>query len=198
MSHQLSYGMTAKVFHWLIVALLAVQYPIGWLMPHVHSGMRPGDAMTFHVSFGIVILAFIVMRFFWRITHPVAPESSLSAWQRLTSEAVHWMLYALVLATTLSGWLLASQRGWSISLFFVAPLPMLTSHSSSIAGSIGNWHAALEWVLLVVIGVHVAAAMAHIYIYRDGIVQRMLPGKIEPAQVKTESTRFSNWRARGD
>ena len=131
--------------------------------------------MMFHVSFGIIILVFIVTRFFWRITHSVEPESSLPVWQRLTSEAAHWSLYALVLATTLSGWLLASQRGWSISLFFLVPLPMLTSQSSPIAGSIGEWHEAMEWTLLVVIGVHVAAAMAHIYIYRDGIMQRMLP-----------------------
>src|SRR6202022_3044967 len=96
--------------------------------------------MMFHVSFGIMILVFIVIRFVWRITHPVAPKRSLPVWQRLTSEAVHWLLYALVLATTLSGWLLASQRGWSISLFFLVPLPMLTSQSSPIAGSIGGWH----------------------------------------------------------
>jgi cytochrome b561 len=175
MSGQLNYGATAKVFHWLIVALLMVQYPIGWLMPDIHPGMKPGDAMMFHVSFGIMILVFIVIRFVWRITHPVAPDSSLPVWQWLTSEAAHWLLYALVLATTLSGWLLASQRGWSISLFFLVPLPMLTSQSSPIAGSIGGWHGAMEWALLVVIGVHVAAAMAHIYIYRDGIMQRMLP-----------------------
>lgn len=175
MSGRLSYGTTAKVFHWLIVVLLMVQYPVGWLMPDIHPGTRPGDAMMFHVSFGIIILALIVMRFFWRTTHPVAPESSLPAWQRLTSEAVHWLLYALVLATTLSGWLLASQRGWSISFFFLVSLPMLTSQNSPIAGSIGEWHAAIEWALLVAIGVHVAAAMAHMYIYRDEIVQRMLP-----------------------
>jgi cytochrome b561 len=175
MSGQPSYGATAKVFHWLIVALLMVQYTIGWLMPDIHPGTKPGDAMMFHVSFGIMILVFIVIRFFWRITHPVAPKRSLPVWQRLTSEAVHWLLYALVLATTLSGWLLASQRGWSISLFFLVPLPMLTSQSSPIAGSIGEWHGAMEWALLVVIGVHVAAAVAHIYIYRDGIMQRMLP-----------------------
>jgi cytochrome b561 len=116
MSNQPSYGATAKVFHWLIVALLMVQYTIGWLMPDIHPGTKPGDAMIFHVSFGIMIRVFIVIRFFWRITHPVAPKSSLPVWQRLTSEAVHWLLYALVLATTLSGRLLASQRGWSISL----------------------------------------------------------------------------------
>jgi cytochrome b561 len=63
------------------------------------------------------MLALMVLRFFWRITHPVAPARSLPAWQKLISEAVHWLLYALVLTTTMTGWIFASERGWSISLF---------------------------------------------------------------------------------
>src|SRR5260221_8565004 len=101
---RLQYGTTAKVFHWLILALLLVQYPIGWLMPDIHRNMNPGAAMTFHVSFGILILLLIVVRLGWRLAHPVAPASSLPPWQRLSSEAVHWLLYALILATTITGW----------------------------------------------------------------------------------------------
>jgi cytochrome b561 len=70
MAKQLHYGTTAKVFHWLIVALLSVQYPLGWFMPEVHRGMKPSDALTFHVSFGITILALIVLRLLWRIAIP--------------------------------------------------------------------------------------------------------------------------------
>ena len=55
--------------------------------------MKPGAPMTFHISFGITILLLIVLRLVWRLTHPVAPESSLPPWQRLSSEAVHWLLY---------------------------------------------------------------------------------------------------------
>jgi cytochrome b561 len=176
MTPPLQYGTTAKVFHWLVVALLLVQYPIGWLMPDVHRGMKPGAAMTFHISFGIVILTLIVMRFLWRLTHPVAPESSLPAWQRLSSEAVHWLLYLLVLATTVTGWLFASFRGWEASLFYLVPLPMLAAENAAAGKTIDGLHQAAEWALLVVIGIHVAAALAHVFIYRDRIIQRMLPG----------------------
>jgi cytochrome b561 len=176
MTPHLQYGTTAKIFHWLIVALLTVQYPIGWLMPDLHRGMTPGAPMTFHVSFGIVILVLIVLRFVWRVTHPVAPESRLPPWQRLSSEAVHWLLYVLVLATTITGWLFASFRGWSISLFYLVPLPMLASDSAEAGKAIDGLHQAMELALLVVIGLHVAAALAHRFIYRDRIMQRMLPG----------------------
>jgi cytochrome b561 len=187
MAKQLNYGPTAKIFHWLVVALLIVQFPLGWFMPHIHHGMKPGDAMTFHISFGITLLALIVLRFFWRTTHPVAPASSLPPWQQLVSEAVHWLLYTLVFATTMTGWIFASERGWSISLFFAAPLPALPIEGSLLARSIGNWHGTMEWALLLVIGAHVTAAMAHTFIFRDRIMQRMLPEK--PTVVQTRSVK---------
>jgi len=179
MTRQLHYGPTAKVFHWLIALLLLAQYPIGWLMPDIHRGMRPGAPMTFHISVGITILALIVLRLFWRLTHPVAPERTLPAWQRVTSEGLHWLLYALVLATTVTGWLFASQRGWSIALFFAVPLPMLAAEGSPVARTLGSLHQATEWALLIVIGIHVVAALVHVLVYRDGIMQRILPVRFE-------------------
>ena len=185
MAKQPHYGTTAKVFHWLVVFLLVVQYLLGKLMPHIHHGMTPGDAMTLHISFGITILALMVLRLFWRITNPVAPASSLPAWQQLLSEAVHWLIYALVLATTMTGWIFVSERGWSISLFFATRLPTLPIEGSLLARSIGNWHGTMEWALLLVIGAHVTAAMAHTFIFHDGIMQRMLPEN--PLTVRTEN-----------
>jgi cytochrome b561 len=178
MIDRLQYGTTAKVLHWLVVALLLVQYLIGWLMPDIHRGMKPGDAMTYHISVGIVILLLILARLAWRLTHPVAPESSLPPWQRLSSEAMHWLLYLLVLATTISGWLFASFRGWSISFFFLTPLPMLSGENPAAIRIINHWHQKFEWTLLILIGLHVVAALVHIFIYRNRVMQRMLPGQL--------------------
>lgn len=63
MTKRLHYGPTAKVLHWLVVALLAIQYPIGWLMPDIHRGMTPGVGMTWHISIGTIVLALITVRF---------------------------------------------------------------------------------------------------------------------------------------
>lgn len=175
MTARLQYGTTAKVLHWLIVALLLVQYLIGWLMPDIHRGMKPGTGMTFHISVGITILVLIALRFVWRLTHPVAPESSLLPWQRLSSELVHWLLYVLVLATTFTGWLFASFRGWGVPYFYLFPMPMLTSDNAAAGKAIDGLHQAAEWTLLVLIGLHVAAALVHIFVYRDRIMARMLP-----------------------
>jgi cytochrome b561 len=176
MTPRLRYDTTAKVFHWLIVALLLMQYAIGWLMPDIHRGMTPGAGMIFHISFGITILIIIVLRLVWRLIHPVAPESTLPPWQRLSSGLVHWMLYILVLATTLTGWLFASFRGWSVSYFYLFPLPMLASDNAAAGKAIDGLHQVAEWMLLVFVGVHVLAAFAHAFVYRDRVMQRMLPG----------------------
>jgi cytochrome b561 len=175
MTKRLHYGTTAKALHWAVVALLVIQYSIGWLMPDVHGG-PPGVSMTWHVSTGTVILALIVARFLWRLTHPVSPESSLPPWQRITSEGVHWLLYLLVLLTTLSGWLFTSARSWSISWFFVAPLPMLTPGSRALVKLLDGWHQIFLWALLAVVGTHIIAAFVHLFYCRDGVMRRMLPG----------------------
>ena len=176
MNPRLHYGTAAKVFHWLIVGLLAIQYPIGWLMPDIHRGQQPGVGMAVHVSLGISILVLVVLRFVWRLAHPVAPESRLPPWQRLSSGLVHWALYLLVLVTTLSGWLFASFRGWAVSFFYLFPLPMLAADNAAAGKAIDGLHQKAEWILLVFIGLHVLAAFAHFFIYRDRIMQRMLPG----------------------
>lgn len=179
-ARRLHYGPTAKLFHWAIAALLAVQLPLGWLMPDIHRGMTPGLAMSVHISVGMSVLALIVLRLLWRITHPVAPESGLPVWQRITSELIHWLLYATVLLTTLSGWLFASQRGWTIHLFGLAPMPHLVAQGSAVGRSLGGWHETLTWVLLILVGLHVAAALVHLFVYRDRVMSRMLWGRAPP------------------
>lgn len=170
---ELQYGSPAKVMHWMIVILLAVQYPIGWLMPDIHRGMQPGTLMNLHISIGITILTIIMFRLAWRLTHPVAPESSLPIWQRIASELVHWLLYAAVLATTISGFVFASFRGWSLSFFNLVPLPHLLIASEINLRKVNGWHQFAEWTLLVLITIHVVAAIAHIFIYRDRVMARM-------------------------
>jgi cytochrome b561 len=172
----LHYGTTAKLFHWLIAALLAIQLPLGWLMPHIRRGMMPGTAMSLHVSIGTTIMVLIVLRFLWRLTHPVAPETDLPAWQRVSSELVHWLLYIVVLLTTISGWFYESAEGWTIRLFGLVPLPRPVEQGSALGRTIGDWHAVLTWVLIGLVGIHIAAALVHLLVYRDRVIHRMLPG----------------------
>lgn len=167
------YGGMAKLLHWLIAAILVGQFALGWLMPAVRRGMEPGLAMRMHIALGIVVLALIVVRFAWRVTHSV-PEAALPRWQRQASLAVHCLLYLLVLVTTLSGWFYASARGWALDFFGLFPLPPLVAQGSPFGRAIGGIHEGVVWVLLALVLLHVAAALVHAFVYRDDVMQRML------------------------
>jgi len=173
---QHAYGPTAKALHWLTMALLTVQYAIGWIMPGVKRGATPDSLMNLHISIGVVILALVLGRFLWRLFHHVPPERSLTRWQNLGSTALHLTLYGLIIVTTLTGWVYASMRGWNLSFFGLVPLPALVAEGSAIGRNIGELHQILIWVLLAGIGLHVGAAVLHLLVYRDRVMQRMLPG----------------------
>jgi cytochrome b561 len=168
------YGNVAKVLHWLIAAILVGQFALGWLMPHVRRGMPPGQAMQVHISIGLLVLALIVVRLLWRLTHPVPPEPELPRWQRTASVAVHWLLYLLVFVTTFTGWFFVSARGWPLAFFGLFPLPALVGEGSAAGHWIGEIHQNVVWVLLALAAVHVAAALAHALVYRDRVMRRML------------------------
>lgn len=176
MTHSREYGSAAKLFHWATVALLATQFTLGWLMPDIKRGMQPERLMNLHLSFGLLVLALMTARCLWRLTHGAPPlEASLPLWQRLAARLVHLVLYLLVFAMTASGWLFASMRGWEITIFGAVPVPHLVAQGSALGRTIGEWHGPLSWVLLGVIGLHVAAALAHFVVLRDRVLHRMLP-----------------------
>jgi cytochrome b561 len=171
---QSRYGATAKAFHWTVVALLAIQLPLGWLMHGLRRSLPPDTPLIVHVTIGLLILALIAVRLVWRMTHPVAPESDLPAWQRFASWLVHWLLYVAVLVTALTGWLLDSARGTDAALVGGVPLPRLVPQGSVWGAAVGELHETLVWVLAVLVAVHVLAAFVHLFVYKDRVMHRML------------------------
>jgi len=170
------YGAAAKGFHWLTALLLAVQFGLGWIMPNIGRGMQPESLMNLHLSIGVVILAAALARVAWRLVHGVpALEASLPAWQERMAQALHGLLYLLIFALVLTGWSYASMRGWTVTIFGLMSLPALVAQGSTIGRAIGELHSILTWVLLGAIGLHVAAALAHLLFWRDRVMQRMLP-----------------------
>ena len=108
-------------------ALLAVQLSIGWFMPDVHANPpRQGYDVPYFARLDNPGVFFVAACLAY-LTHTVAPESSLPPWQRVSSQAIHWLLYLLVFVATITGWLFASFRGWSVSYFDLIPLPMLAA-----------------------------------------------------------------------
>jgi cytochrome b561 len=168
------YGIVAKILHWLIFALLAVQYTIGSIMPHIGRKTVNEGWVSWHFSVGAAILFFIVLRLLWRLFHPVPLLSTMTRTERLLSGITHWALYGLVLAMTLLGWAATNSRGWDVKLFGLVTLPSLAPKGSAWGHECGDIHNILVYVLLGFILLHVAAALYHYFVKRDQVVGRML------------------------
>jgi len=170
------YGAMDKILHWLIVALLAIQYVIGWTMPDIHRGTKPEGLIAWHLWFGALLIIVIVIRIVWRLTHPVPLLSDgTPAWQNLLARLTHGLLYLTLVVVLGLGWANASARGYSVSLFGLIPLPPIMPEGSRPGMAAGDIHSFLGWCLLALIGLHLLAALYHYLILRDRVLQRMLP-----------------------
>jgi len=173
----LGYTPAAKAFHWLVVALLVVQYGVAWKMPHIGRNTIPDTIINLHFSLGVLIIAVLVVRLGWRVTHPEpTPIAGLPPWQLYVARAVHWALYALLVVIPALGWMNASFRGFDVSFFGLFTMPKLVGTRAPGFGWTGDVHIILSYyVLLPLAGLHVAATLYHQFVRRDGVLARMLP-----------------------
>jgi cytochrome b561 len=98
-------------------------------------------------------------------------------WQRQAAHVTHWGLYALFFAVPLVGWAYSSAAGFPVVVFGVLPLPDFVSPDKALAETLKAWHGWLAWTLAVLVLAHVAAALKHHFIDRDGLLLRMRPGR---------------------
>ena len=177
MAKTAGYTSTAKSLHWLIVALLIVQFTAAWTMPGIGRNTPVSTLISLHFTMGIVILAIAIVRLAWRVTHgEPEPDAGMPPWQTTSARIVHWLLYALLFVLPVLGWINASWRGMPIVMFGLE-LPQLVATRAAGWDWTGDVHALLaNYLLLTLVGLHVLAALYHYFIRRDGVLQRMLPG----------------------
>ena len=169
-----SYGPTAKVFHWLIFLLLAAQYAVGSIMPHIGRKTVDEGWVSWHFSIGAAILLVIVLRFVWRLAHPVTLPDALAPWELIVSRFTHYTLYGLIFVMTMLGWIAANAHGFDVRLLGVITLPPLAPNHSAWGHECGDIHNVLVYVLLGFIVLHVAGALYHYFVKKDQVMQRML------------------------
>ena len=175
-SQGLRHDPTTIALHWISAVLVAALWTIGQTVDVFPNGPLRVDYRSVHIVLGVALGLVLTARLGWRLTRSQNLPPIDSGLLLVLARVTHWLLYVLVFATTLSGWLFASFRGWSISFFYLVPLPMLAGASPAAIKVINGWHQVLEWTLLIVAGAHIGSALVHRYVYRDRILQRMLPG----------------------
>ncbi|HYE01043.1 MAG TPA: cytochrome b/b6 domain-containing protein [Alphaproteobacteria bacterium] len=169
------YGRAARTIHWTAAALLGLSVASAW-SPWPSGGPARDLVIGLHQNIGLLALALLAARAVARAIDPPPPlPAALPAWQRAAASASHLALYALLLAVPLLGWAQAVTHGHGVSLLGIVPLPQWLPVDHELGTAIQTWHRRLAKLLLLAVGVHVAAAAWHGLVRRDGIVERMLP-----------------------
>ena len=170
------YDLGAQVLHWLVFALVFVQFLIGWTMPEIRRDVPQQELIDWHLSVGAMLMFVVALRLGWRIGHPAPLVTGMKAWERNLAKLAHGLLYLLLLVIPVLGWVAAGYFGYKVRLFDLFALPSLADGTMEWAREVGDVHAVLTNVLIGVVGLHVAGALYHYFILRDRVMQRMLPG----------------------
>jgi cytochrome b561 len=126
-----------------------------------------------HKWLGLTVLALMVIRIAWRATHAPPPSLVVQRWQRWAAHTVHALLYLLLFALPLSGWLMNSAAGFPLTWFGLFRVPPLMERDREAFEALEDVHETLALGVLLLAAVHVAAALKHALIDRDGTLGRM-------------------------
>ena len=189
------YTKTAVVLHWLIAFGLLVMFLLGWYMAELPKDSpklpaidlfdlgiysfqleEPASVRGFyfnlHKSIGVTLLVLIAFRIFWRLTHqPPALLATMKAWESKLAGLGHKALYVLMIATPISGLIMASYSKYGVRWFGLPLIPGLDD--KVMRENLVEVHELVGIILLVVIAVHVLGALKHKFIEKDETMKRM-------------------------
>ena len=167
------YTTPAIALHWLLALMIIASLIVGTTMSGMPLSPTRLKLYNWHKWAGITILALSALRLLWRLAHRPPPEPPMPAWQRRAASATHAALYLLFFAVPLLGWAYSSAAGFPVVVFGVLPLPDFVSPSRELADTLKPLHRWGARALAALVVLHVAAALKHQLIDRDGLLRRM-------------------------
>lgn len=170
------WGSAALTFHWLMALLIIVLGIVGLWMADLPNSAQKIKIYAIHKSVGLTVLSLALLRLSWRLFDRRPRDVPMPAWQTFAARATHVLLYLLMLALPLSGWLYNSASGYPLQWFWSFNLPSLTGGANPDLKVIA--HVIHEWgfyFLVLLLLAHVGGALKHHLIDRDDTLVRMLP-----------------------
>lgn len=172
------YTSIAIGLHWLIALMILGSFGVGLYMTDLTLSPFKLRLYSWHKWAGVTIFTLVLVRCVWRLTHAAPPlPEHMPRWQRIAAEASHYLLYALMIAIPLSGWLMSSAKGFQTVYFGVVPLPDLLAKNTDLGDTLALVHKTLNFTMMAIVILHAAAALKHHLIDKDDILRRMLPAK---------------------
>ena len=169
------YSPVAIAFHWLLAIAIIGSFCVGLYMADLPMSPARLKLFNWHKWAGITILALSALRLLWRLTHRPPADVPMPPWQRRAAHVTHIVLYGLFFLVPLSGWAYTSSTGFPVVVFGLIPLPDFVPVDKALAEILKSRHHMLAFALAFVVLLHIAAALKHHFLDRDGLLLRMWP-----------------------
>jgi cytochrome b561 len=171
------YTTTAIALHWVLAAAIVISFSVGLYMTSLPLSPQRLKLYNWHKWAGITIFTLSALRLLWRLRHRPPADVPMPPWQRTAAHGTHLLMYLLFFAVPLVGWAYSSAAGFPVVVYGLLPLPDFVPADKALAEAIKPWHGRLAYLLAVVVVLHIAAAVKHHVVDRDGLITRMWPNR---------------------
>jgi len=167
------FGSISIALHWIIALLMIGMLCVGLYMVGLPLSPQKIQIYGWHKATGMFILLMVLLRLIWRLSN-IQPRLKLPFWEKISARVMHWLLYALMFLMPLTGWLMTSAAGYTVSFFGLFIIPAPISANEQAKALFGTLHEGFAYALIVAIIIHILAALKHHFIDKDDILRRML------------------------
>jgi len=170
------YTRTAMSLHWFMAVLLICLFAVGIYMHELPLSPWKLQVYSWHKWVGVTAFILVLARLAWRLTHRPPPlPINMSRSAEFIAHAGHALLYILMIAIPLTGWLMSSAKGFQTVYFGIIPIPDLLAKNKELGNLLREVHETLNFILAAVVVGHTAAAFKHHLVNKDDVLTRMLP-----------------------
>jgi len=176
------YNSVAQLLHWATAICMFTALPLAWVMCNMPPDASGRDSVfTLHKSFGLTVVGLTIVRLIWRALCPApAYPHQIAHWERAIARATYLLLYCVLFGMPITGYILSSAAGYSVTFFDLFTLPALPKNEA--LSKTATWlHVAVgQWLVYGLIGLHLIGVGWHVAVQRDGVLDRMLPAQHSP------------------
>jgi cytochrome b561 len=175
------YGAIAQMLHWAVVILVLVGWALGTFIDSFTRGPAQDAALFVHMSAGLAVVAIVTLRLLWRVGDPppLPEKTALGAWSERAGVWVHYLLYGLLIATPVVGIVVRFASGEALPVFGLFDIASPWLRDRGFLRTVKEVHQVLANGLVILAALHMAAALFHHWVLRDGTLRRMLPGSTQ-------------------
>lgn len=170
------YTAPAIALHWLVALGMLGAFMVGVYMHDLPLSPWKLKIYSYHKWVGVTVFLLALIRILWRLGHrPPALPLAMPPWQRVAAEGMHHLLYLLMFAIPLTGWLMSSAKGFQTVYLGLLPLPDLLAKNPTLGDQLKEVHEALNFLMIALVAGHAGAAIKHHLMDKDDVLTRMLP-----------------------